>query len=699
MPNQAGVFSELNDSDGTAFLRAVLDAADIGTAVLGGDGNVLFWSSGLERISGLTSVEAEGARLAELLPPGNNGKLAELVASTLADGKPRSVPASALMSLAQSSSNPSVLHGYIRLTDDTGVGSACLLQVVDLSETDPTEHDWVIAMLDAVPDHVCVVDGDGRWLFANRRMRELFALPNKALAGQGVEEVIAATGANRALLSAAFTYTRSAWAIGKQVSREETILNEDGEERLYQFVQIPLYRRDGGRKGMISILRDLTDSRETAARIEFLAHHDSLTRLPNRILFRDRLKSAIALAKRTGDQIGLLIVDLARFREINETLGHDVGDDLLREVGDRLIERVRESDTVARLSADEFGVILTQLKAADGAATAAEGLLQTIDKPFDASVEEITLSACIGISMFPEDSDDPDELLKNADLALSRAKSEGPNHYSFFVAGMNDEVQMRKILENDLRRALAEDQLELYYQPQIDSRTGEICGVESLLRWNHPTRGVLAPGLFIPIAESNGLIMPIGDWILDRAATQAKQWAEEGIFSGTMAVNLSPAQFNNNNVLPIILGSLERSGVDPRMMQIEIVESMAMNDVDATISVLAELRKTGLSISIDDFGTGYSSLNYLKKLPVDKMKIDRSFVVDIGVHPGNEAIITAIVDLGHSLGMKVNVEGIETESQLAFLKQAGVDELQGYLMGRPMPADEIAKLLRDGWDG
>jgi EAL domain-containing protein (putative c-di-GMP-specific phosphodiesterase class I) len=210
---------------------------------------------------------------------------------------------------------------------------------------------------------------------------------------------------------------------------------------------------------------------------------------------------------------------------------------------------------------------------------------------------------------------------------------------------------------------------------------------------------VLAPGLFIPIAESNGLIMPIGDWILDRAATQAKQWAEEGIFSGTMAVNLSPAQFNNNNVLPIILGSLERSGVDPRMMQIEIVESMAMNDVDATISVLAELRKTGLSISIDDFGTGYSSLNYLKKLPVDKMKIDRSFVVDIGVHPGNEAIITAIVDLGHSLGMKVNVEGIETESQLAFLKQAGVDELQGYLMGRPMPADEIAKLLRDGWDG
>lgn len=683
--------SQSIDSDNAGFLRTVLDAADIGTVVFDNAGTILLWSAGLERLTGRSSSAIQGKSLAAVLN-GKDSPLLQALNGILSDGQFRTLPSSALRPLLVSD-GVATLHGLLRLTEDTGMGQACMLQVVDLDDAHPSDGDWVSTMMDAVPDGVCLLDGEGKWLFANRRFRELFKLSEEQLSGRGIDEIIRSSTSNRSLLSAAFTYTRSVWAVGKQFSREETLTLDAENERLYQFVQIPLFRRQGGRKGLVTIIRDLTDSRDTAARIDFLAHHDGLTRLPNRILFRDRLKSAIALARRTGDQIGLLTVDLAKFREINETLGHHVGDELLRQVGDRLCERVRESDTVGRLSADEFGVILTQLKAADGAATAAEGLLNTIEQPYIIDGQEIVLSSCIGMSMFPEDSSDPDELLKHADLALSRAKSEGPNRFSFFVAGMNEEVQVRKMLENDLRRALADNQLELYYQPQIDLKSGRICGVESLLRWRHPQRGILAPGLFIPIAESSGLIMPIGDWILDEAAIQAKAWASAGIFDGTMAVNLSPAQFNNKDVMPIILGSLERSGVDPRMMQIEIVESMAMTDIDATISVLEKLREVGLTISIDDFGTGYSSLNYLKKMPVDKMKIDRSFVVDIGVHQGNESIINAIVDLGHSLDMKVNVEGVETESQLEFLRAAGVDEVQGYLVGRPMPSAEMTELL------
>jgi diguanylate cyclase (GGDEF)-like protein/PAS domain S-box-containing protein len=696
MPEQAGNILARGESDESSFLRAILDAADIGTAILDSQGRILLWTSGLVRITGIEAAEAEGQDIESLASGRCIRQLANLVRDTAADGVTRIVPPNVLRTL--SVNGQPMLHGLVRRSEDAGLGASSILQIVDLAEAEPSEHDWVLAMLDAVPDNVSLIDGEGRWLFANRRMKQLFGLPDDGLAGQTLEDIVALAGQNKALFGAAFTYTRSAWAVGKQISREESVAHDGGDEHLYQFVQIPLFRRNKHRKGMITILRDLTDSRETAARIEFLAHHDSLTRLPNRVLFRDRLKSAIALARRTGDQIGLCLVDLSRFREINESMGHHIGDELLRQVGERLIDRARESDTVARLSADEFGVILTQLRSEDGAAIAADGLLQTMDVPFMVDGNQIGLSSCIGMSMYPTDSTDPDELLKHADLALSRAKLVGPNTYSFFVAGMNEEVQMRRLLENDLRRALAERQLELYYQPQIDSRTGKICGAESLVRWRHPDRGLLAPGLFISIAESTGLIMPIGDWILDQAAKQAREWSEEGIFTGTMAVNLSPAQFNNKDALPIILGALERSGVDPRMMQIEIVESMAMSDIDATISVLQQLREIGVSISIDDFGTGYSSLNYLKKLPVDKMKIDRSFVVDIGVHPGNEAIITAIVDLGHSLGMKVNVEGIETESQLEFLKQAGVDELQGYLVGRPMPAEDMAALLRSRMD-
>ncbi|MEQ8710934.1 MAG: EAL domain-containing protein [Rhodospirillales bacterium] len=683
--------SQLIDSDSTVFLRTVLDAADVGSVIFDDGGTILLWSPGLERLTGRLSSAMEGQSLVSVLGRRDHA-LVTALDGILSDGQFRTLPSSALRSLI-ADDGASTLHGLLRVTEDTGAGQACLLQVVDLDEAHPADGDWVSTMIDAVPDGVCLLDGDGNWLFANRRFREMFGLSAEQLPGRKIDDVIESSTSNRSLFNAAFTYSRSVWAIGKQISREETLTLDAEDERLYQFVQIPLFRRHGGRKGLVTIIRDLTDSRDTAARIDFLAHHDGLTRLPNRVLFRDRLKSAIALARRTGDQIGLLTVDIAKFREINETLGHHVGDELLRQVGDRLCDRVRESDTVARLSADEFGVILTQLRAVDGAATAAEGLLCTIEQPYFVDDQEIVLSSCIGMSMFPEDSSDPDELLKHADLALSRAKSEGPNRFSFFVAGMNEEVQVRKLLENDLRRALADRQLELYYQPQIDLKSGRICGVESLLRWRHPQRGILAPGLFIPIAESSGLIMPIGDWVLDEAAIQAKAWASAGIFSGTMAVNLSPAQFNNKDVMPIILGSLERSGVDPRMMQIEIVESMAMTDIEATISVLEKLREVGMTISIDDFGTGYSSLNYLKKMPVDKMKIDRSFVVDIGVHKGNESIINAIVDLGHSLDMKVNVEGVETESQLEFLRTAGVDEVQGYLVGRPMPAADMTDLL------
>ncbi len=555
------------------------------------------------------------------------------------------------------------------------------------------QHEWLTTLINALPEIVCFKDGEGRWLIANSFYLERFGLSGVDYRGKTAGELSQMTSCYDALLLESFETDRRAWESGRPTSFESRVTGADGVESVFDITKLPLFNPDGSRKGLVVVGRDVTESRHSAARIQHLAHYDSLTDLPNRLLFQERLRQALAQARRSGKTLAVIFLDLDKFKDINDTLGHYMGDLLLKAVARRLLRCVRESDTVARLGGDEFAVLLTDLAEPADAAAVAAALNHCVAQPFSLDGHEIVTSTSIGITLFPEDALDDDELLKNADLALYRSKAEGRNNFHFYVAEMNEEVQARKAIECDLRHALGTDQLTLYYQPLVEAGHGRITGCEALLRWYHPERGPVPPSQFIPIAERSELIVPLGRWVLQRACRQGAEWMRLGLPPLRMAVNLSPAQFRHQDLVGLVREVLQESGLPPALLQLEITEGIAMHNVEQTIAVLEELRAMGVSISIDDFGTGYSSLNYLRRFPVDKLKIDRSFITDLGLHPDNEAIVKAIVNLGHGIGTMVNVEGVETAEQLAYLRSYGVDELQGFWFSRPIPPADFARLV------
>ena len=558
------------------------------------------------------------------------------------------------------------------------------------------QKEWLTTLINAMPDMICFKDGDGRWLVANQFYLDLVGLHGIDYVGRTAQDLSRLSHGQADFLVSTRDTDERAWREGHAVAYEKKLPSRDGGGKIFDMMKIPLFDADGGRRGLVLVGRDITERKLAAARIHHLAHHDSLTELPNRVLFQERLRQALAHAKRSKWMLGLLFLDLDKFKDINDTLGHHVGDLLLKAVAKRLGRCVRETDTVARLGGDEFAVILTNLDDAEGASRVAESIISSIADPFGLDDHEVLTSTSIGITLYPSDATDADQLLKNADLAMFRSKAEGRNNYHFYVAEMDAEVQARKVIERDMRLALGTSQLELHYQPLIELSSGRVVGCEALLRWNHPTRGWLPPAEFIPIVERTDLIAPLGRWILHRACLQGRDWLRGGLEPMKIAVNLSPAQFKQSQSLVAMVAEIiDQTGVRADMLQLEITEGIAMQNVDATIEVLQSLRAMGVVISIDDFGTGYSSLNYLKRFPVDKLKIDRSFVVDIGLHPDNAAVVEAIVNLGHSLGTRVNVEGVETREQLDFLLSHKVDEAQGYYFSRAIPGDEFAALVRE----
>jgi len=557
-----------------------------------------------------------------------------------------------------------------------------------------TQKEWLSTLINAMPDIVCFKDGAGRWLIVNQFYRELLnGGPGPECIGRTATEMAALLPARRDLFQHTHDTDEAAWRAGAALHYEMEI-EVAGGCKVFDVSKIPLRNPDGSRRGLVVVGRDVTERQQTAERIQHLAHHDSLTGLPNRALFQERLRQALAQASRIGQRLGLMFLDLDKFKDVNDTLGHHIGDQLLSAVARRLSRCLRQTDTVARLGGDEFAVILTNLAEPEGAARVAETIRAAIAEPFALEGHEVATSTSIGITVFPDDAATPEELLKNADLAMFHSKSEGRNGYHFYVAAMDAEVQARKTVERDMRVALGTDQLALHYQPLIDMASGRIVGCEALLRWTHPTLGAIPPAQFIPIIERTDLIIPLGRWILHHACHQARAWHRAGLSPVQVAVNLSPAQFKNGGQLVATVAEiLDQTGLPPGHLQLEITEGIAMHNIDATIEVLRALRTMGVSISIDDFGTGYSSLNYLKRFPIDKLKIDRSFIVDIDEHPDNAAVVKAIVDLGHSLGTRVNVEGVETADQLAFLRRHQVDEAQGYLFSRAIPAAQFADLV------
>ncbi|MBI5196613.1 MAG: EAL domain-containing protein [Nitrospirae bacterium] len=457
------------------------------------------------------------------------------------------------------------------------------------------------------------------------------------------------------------------------------------------------------------LLQEFTVRKQAEDTIKYMAYYDSLTGLPNRSLFNDRLSQVILQAQRNNQKLAVIFLDLDRFKNINDTLGHPTGDLLLKAVADRLSKSLRQSDTIShdvideftisRHGGDEFTILLPGVNHVRDAARVAQKVLDILTEKFSVGIHELFISASAGISMYPADGDNAETLVKNADIAMYTAKEHGRNNYQFFTSAMNASVFERLTVENSLRKAIKKDEFILHYQPRVDIKTGRITGMEALVRWQHPEFGLVPPAQFIPIAEETGLIIPIGEQILWKTCRQNKIWQDAGLPHLRVGVNLSARQFQQQNLVEMISLALNNTGLSSAWLEIEITESTIMKDVSRTVRVLNKIHDMGVQIAIDDFGTGYSSLSYLKAFPIDMLKIDRAFLMGVTINPNDAAIVNAIIAMAHILKLKVIAEGVETEEQLNFLRSGQCDDMQGYFFSRPLPPEELEQLLKNNpWE-
>lgn len=470
--------------------------------------------------------------------------------------------------------------------------------------------------------------------------------------------------------------------------------NKRGEIIHTEWYNTPLVDDSGRMIGVASLVQDVTERLNTERTIHYMAHHDSLTGLPNRRLMQDRLNQAILAARRQQRYVALLFLDLDRFKLVNDTLGHDTGDFVLRDIARRLTRVVREGDTVSREGGDEFVVVLPDLERPEAAQIVANKILSELARPIEVTGQEITVTASIGISHYPNDATDVHQLLKHADSAMYQAKDAGRNTVRFFTSDLNFLLSKRLEVESRLRRGIERDEFFLRYQPQVDVLSGRVVGVEALLRWNDPNVGEIFPKDFISVAEELGLIVPLGEWVFRTACKQLKAWEQEGFDDITVSVNLSPRQFVSRKLLPSMKAAIMETGADAHRIDLEITESMAMRNLDQTIEILTELRQLGCTVSVDDFGVGYSSLGQLKRLPAQSLKIDRSFIAQVPEDANSCSITEAIIAMGKRLKLRIIAEGVEQTSQLDFLRASGCDAFQGYLFAKPLTAGDTTALLK-----
>ena len=536
-------------------------------------------------------------------------------------------------------------------------------------------------------DYVALLDAQANWVYASPSYQA--ALGKLIQPGNAYSEAVHAE--DREHLHAIF----SSLIAGHAPSRAQYRVRVQGRGERYLESEVSAIRDASGEvEQMVIMSRDITDRKEMEAYILHQSFHDALTGLPNRMLLQDRMRQATA--RREHSTVAVLFIDLDRFKDINDTLGHAAGDRLLQEVAERLCRCVREGDTVARLSGDEFVVLLTGLYKEQDAAVVADKIVRNVSAPCRIGGNELRVSPSIGIALFPNDGQNIDELLRNADTAMYHAKQEGRGRFSFFTSRMNELAAKRMSVGGALQRALAEDEFELHYQPKVNASSGEICGFEALIRWPQSDGEFISPSQFIPIAEETGRIEPIGKWALREAAMQVQRWQAEGVDCCPIAVNVSGSQFHQNGVANSFENVLREAGIPAGMLEAELTESAVMADPAKAIQTLNEMRALGVNIAIDDFGTGYSSLAYLKRFPLDKLKIDAAFVRDIGVDPEDASIVSTIITLAHSLNLVVIAEGVETAEQVKFLVEHGCDEMQGYYFSKPVSGEQALELLKRG---
>ena len=477
------------------------------------------------------------------------------------------------------------------------------------------------------------------------------------------------------------------------IANNIALVNKEGITIAIENSAAPIRDRDDSIIGAVLVFRDVSYKRNHMKELAHQAQHDALTGLPNRLLFNEHLKHALARAKRKKSRLAVMFLDLDRFKLINDTMGHSLGDQLLHDVAERIRQTLREGDTVARQGGDEFLVLLPEIKDELEAALVAERILGLFTQPIILEGNEIYISTSIGISLYPNDASDLETLVKQADTAMYYAKEKGRNNCQFFTVGLNMKANERLSTENSLRKALARGEFVLHYQPQVGLESGAVVGLEALIRWNSVELGMVSPTSFIPIAEETGLIIPIGEWVLRTACTQNKQWQKQGFPPLRMAVNISARQFREPSFVKLVKGILQETELDPQWLELEITESIAMDNGDISLEMLSAFKEIGVRISIDDFGTGFSSLNYLRRMPIDTLKIDQSFIQDISTGENGEEVVTAIIQLAKNLHLKVIAEGVETNSQWSFLKDNLCDEMQGYLFSKAVPSKEAERLF------
>jgi len=540
-------------------------------------------------------------------------------------------------------------------------------------------------VIDTVPAMISATDRDGRCVFVNAHQAAFLGKAPGDLVGQPIETLM---GEERALISRRLD--QLILKTGRPISsRQEDVLAPNGESRIYLTSKAPLYDGNGEIASVLSTSIDITDQRHAERRLLHLANHDPLTGLPNRPMLRDHLRRELARGRRGDQNFALHFIDLDRFKAVNDAHGHHWGDELLQRVAAALSGLVGERHTVARLGGDEFAVLQSDINSAEDAGRMAQSILDLLNSG-DSSAFSLNIGASIGVTIAPLDGTDPDELLKNSDQAMYLAKSLGGSTWRLFAADMRPRASETAYFETELRGALSRQEFVLHYQPQIDLHSNRLVGVEALLRWQHPQRGLLPPGAFLSLAEETGLILPINEWVLNEACRQGAAWDSSGLSDLRVAVNMSPIQFKRQGVETLVKEALLKSGMRATSLELELTEGILLGNDEQIVKQMSILRSLGVTLSVDDFGTGYSSLGYLRSFPLNRLKIDRSFVQDLGSDPSALAIVRTIIDLSHILHLQVLAEGVETGPQLQLLRDEGCDEVQGYYFSRPVPADELA---------
>jgi len=558
------------------------------------------------------------------------------------------------------------------------------------------ENEVANMTLDSIGEAVLRTDRQGNIVYLNRIAENLTGWRREEALGRPVAEVL------RIIDVVSGAMVRNAVEIVMQEDRTARVtancvncilVRRDGIEIGIENTVTPIHEQDGSVTGAVVAFHDVSLARARSLEMSRLAQHDSLTDLPNRMLFNDRLTQAISLAVRQGKQLAVMFVDLDYFKKINDSLGHAVGDKLLQSVAARLVACVRRTDTVSRLGGDEFVVLLSQVEHGEDAAFSARKILRALSAPHIIDGKSLDINASVGVSTYPNDGPDAETLINKADTAMYEAKQIGRNNFQFFRQDMHARLADRQLLEADLRYALGRKEFLLHYQPKYNLRTKQITGMEALIRWAHPQRGIISPGQFVPIAEECGLILPLGRWVLLEACRQARAWIDAGLGVVPVAVNVSASEFADKDFISGVRAVLIATGIEPANLELELTESVLMEDAESTVRTLGALKAMGVRLAIDDFGTGYSSFTYLRRFPVDALKLHQSFVQEITADPGDASIVSAMINIGQSLKQRVIAEGVETLAQLNFLRHHGCNEGQGFYFSRPVVAEQAEKLI------